>query len=116
MANTKTTEPAAEQAADNATTAKPAKAAVKAAAKTAGAVVYCGPTVRHVAQQYTVYTGDVPKALADWLEEHKAAKSLLVPLARFTATRAALEEPGSVAAVLFNKIKAQAEAEAARKE
>ena len=33
-----------------------------------GPVVYCGPSVRGVARQYTVYAGTIPAALADFIQ------------------------------------------------
>ena len=38
--------------------------------KKAGPVVYCGPTVRGVAKQYTVFSGGIPEALEDFSERH----------------------------------------------
>lgn len=57
--------------------------------------VYCGPSVRGVARQYTVYaSGNTP-----------AAKNLLVPVERFAQTRKALETAGTAESILYNKIK-----------
>ena len=63
--------------------------------------VYCGPSVRGVARQYTVYaSGNTPAAL-----QHPAAKNLLVPVERFAQTRKALETAGTAESILYNKIK-----------
>ena len=54
--------------------------------------VYCGPSVRGVARQYTVYaSGNTPAALDEFVKQHPAAKNLLVPVERFAQTRKALE-------------------------
>ena len=46
--------------------------------------VYCGPSVRGVARQYTVYaSGNTPAALDEFVKQHPAAKNLLVPVERF---------------------------------
>lgn len=43
--------------------------------------VYCGPSVRGVARQYTVYaSGNTPAALDEFVKQHPAAKNLLVPV------------------------------------
>ena len=78
----KKTEPrAADMAApmSEAAAAAEAKTAVpmEREAKT-GPVVYCGPSVRGVARQYTVYVGTIPAALADFIQAHPAAKGRLV--------------------------------------
>ena len=52
-----------------------------------GPVVYCGPSVRGVARQYTVYAGTIPAALADFIQAHPAAKGLLVSVGRFAQVR-----------------------------
>ena len=58
--------------------------------------VYCGPSVRGVARQYTVYaSGNTPAALDEFVKQHPAAKNLLVPVERFAQTRKALETAGS---------------------
>ena len=44
------------------------------------AIVYCGPSVRGIAKQYTVYHGRLPAQLVTFLAKHPAAQSLCVPL------------------------------------
>ena len=61
--------------------------------------VYCGPSVRGVARQYT------PAALDEFVKQHPAAKNLLVPVERFAQTRKALETAGTAESILYNKIK-----------
>ena len=57
-----------------------------------GPVVYCGPSVRGVARQYTVYAGTIPAALADFIQAHPAAN---------------LGRSGTAEAILFQKIKSE---------
>ena len=73
-----------------------------------GPCVYCGPSVRGVARQYTVYaTGNTPAALDEFVTMHPAAKGLLVPVERFAATRKALETAGTAESILYNKVKSE---------
>lgn len=68
--------------------------------------VYCGPSVRGVARQYTVYaSGNTPATLDEFVKQHPAAKNLLVPVERFAQTRKALETAGTAESILYNKIK-----------
>lgn len=68
-------------------------------------LVYCGPSVRGVARQYTTYINGIPEALQEFMEAHPAAKALLVPPERFAQTRKRLETPGTAEAILYQKIK-----------
>jgi hypothetical protein len=67
-----------------------------------GPVVYCGPSVRGVARQYTI-----PAALADFIQAHPAAKGLLVSVGRFAQVRSNLGRSGTAEAILFQKIKSE---------
>ena len=67
-------------------------------------IVYCGPSVRGIAKQYTVYHGRLPDALVKFLAKHPAAQSLCVPLNEFAATRAWLNTKGSPQATLYKTI------------
>lgn len=70
-----------------------------------GAQVYCGPTVRGVAKQYTVYAGELPEELTDFIQKHPEAGALVVPVERFAETRRKLEQAGTAQAILYRKIK-----------
>lgn len=72
-----------------------------------GPRVYCGPTVRGVVKQYTVFAGDIPAALNDFIAQHPAAKALLVPMERFAQTRKRMETAGTAEAILYHKIKSE---------
>ena len=69
--------------------------------------VYCGPSVRGVARQYTVYAGEIPDALADFIKAHPAAKGLLVSVERFAQVRSNLGKSGTAEAILYQKIKSE---------
>lgn len=79
-------------------------AAEKKTAKKPGQVVYCGPTVRGVAKQFTVYAGRIPEALEQYAQEHPAARGLIVPVERFPTVREALRKKGTAEAILFEKL------------
>jgi hypothetical protein len=101
-------------------TAEAADKEVKEEQKTAGgqeaateqegketARVYCGPSVRGVARQFTVYTREIPQELDEFFKAHPAAKSLLVPIDRFAQTRKKLETAGTAEAILFKKVRSE---------
>ncbi len=69
--------------------------------------VYCGPSVRGVARQFTVYNGGIPDALKKFIMEHKAAKGLIVSVERFAQVRTRLETPGTGEFILFRKVRAE---------
>lgn len=70
--------------------------------------VYCGPSVKGVAKQYTVYTGgNIPAPLRDFVQQHPAARGLVVAIGRFAKMRQRLETPGTAEAMLFQKVKSE---------
>lgn len=69
--------------------------------------VYCGPTVRGVARQYTTYQGGIPDTLRDFIREHPEARRLIVSTAQFPSLRKRLDTPGTAAAKLYKQIKGQ---------
>ncbi|MCR1904911.1 hypothetical protein [Intestinimonas butyriciproducens] len=69
--------------------------------------VYCGPSVRGVARQFTVYPGELPEALRAFLNEHPAAAGLVVPIDLFAEVRRRVEIPGTAESILYNKIKSE---------
>lgn len=69
--------------------------------------VYCGPSVRGVARQFTVYNGGIPDALKEFIKEHRAAKGLIVSVERFAQVRTRLETPGTGECILFRKVRAE---------
>ena len=96
------------EAAETVETAETVEAATGQDQKqTPGVRVYCGPSVRAVARQFTVYSGELPEPLADFIKEHPAAAGLLVPMADFAVTRRNLETNGTAEAILYNKVKSE---------
>lgn len=72
-----------------------------------GPCVYCGPSVRGVARQYTVYAGAIPETLEAFIKAHPAAKGLLVSVDRFAQVRSNLGRSGTAEAILYQKIKSE---------
>ena len=52
----------------------------KKAAEAAGTVVYCGPSIKGVARQYTAYNNEIPEGLKQAAEKNKILAALIVPL------------------------------------
>ena len=69
--------------------------------------VHCGPSVRNVARQFTVYNGGIPDALKEFIKEHRAARGLIVGVERFAQMRTRLETPGTGEFILFRKVRAE---------
>lgn len=68
--------------------------------------VYCGPTIRGVANQYTVFEGGIPAKLEELAKESAAIKTLIVPLEKFAVTRERVERSGTSENILFKKAQA----------
>lgn len=79
----------------------------KVTAEKATPCVYCGPTVRGVVKQYTVFTGNIPEPLQAFIGKHPEAKALLVAVDRFAETRKKIETAGSAESILYHKIKSE---------
>ncbi len=77
-------------------------------AKLPNPCVYCGPSVKGVARQYTTFQGGIPDALRKFIEEHPEALGLIVSTGRFQAMRRQLEKPGTLEAALYKAVKAGA--------
>ena len=71
--------------------------------KAEGKKVYCGPTIRGVANQYTVFEGGIPAKLEELAEKNAAVKALIVPLEKFAVTRERVEREGTAENILFKK-------------
>ena len=74
---------------------------------TSATQVYCGPTVRGVAKQYTVFHGGIPEALEAFIAIHPEAGALVVDVERFAETRKRLETAGTAEAIRDGKSKSE---------
>lgn len=70
----------------------------------AEAVVYCGPTIKGVAHQFTTYPDGIPAALAEWQKTIPAIGALIVPLRSLTKTRLALGQDGTPEKIIYATI------------
>ena len=71
--------------------------------KTAEPVVYCGPSILHVARSFTTYK-QTPEELQAQAEKCPAIAALIVPLSKMAQTRKALKMPGTKEAILYGHI------------
>lgn len=70
--------------------------------------VYCGPSIKGVARQYTIYQGGgLPEALRAFVEDHSEVLPLIVSIGKFPAMRKRLDTPGTLEARLFKRIKGE---------
>ena len=67
--------------------------------------VYCGPSVRGVARQYTTYQGGIPAGLKEFVKAHPAARGLIVSTEKFASVRRRLETHGTAEAIIHKKVK-----------
>lgn len=65
------------------------------------AVAYCGPTIKGVAPQYTVFVGGIPEKLAEVAEEHPVVKALIVPREKLAEMRVKVEQSGTRENLLY---------------
>lgn len=83
-----------------------AKKQAKPAAE-AGSVVYCGPTIRGVVKQFTVYRGGVPEALAAAQKKAPVLGGLTVPLEQLPEAMRQLREQTGPIYALYRKAQAR---------
>lgn len=69
-----------------------------------GKVVYCGPSIKHVVKQYTVYEGEISPLLKEFTEEHPLAKALIVPVEDFAQFRIRVERPKTRENNIYRKL------------
>lgn len=69
--------------------------------------VYCGPSVRGVARQYTTFQGGIPGPLKELIRQHPAVRSLIVPTGRFADVRRKLETIGTAEYIVYQKVRSE---------
>lgn len=69
--------------------------------------VYCGPSVKGVARQYTVYSGGLPETVKTFIEKHPLAGQLIVPVSKFAGMRTKLEIKGSKEMLIYQKLRSE---------
>ena len=65
------------------------------------AVAYCGPTIKGVAPQYTIFVDGIPEKLTEIAEEHPVVKALIVPREKFAEMRVKVEQSGTRENLLY---------------
>lgn len=76
----------------------------RATEKTVKPLVYCGPTIKGIAPQYTVFTDGMPEKLKEKVEQVPLIKAMLVPLSKFAEMRVKIEQPGTRENILYKKV------------
>lgn len=72
-------------------------------AEAVGTVVYCGPTVKGIAPQYTVFVDGLPEKLKEKVEQVPLLNALIVPLDKLAETRVKIDQEGARENILYNK-------------
>ena len=70
----------------------------------AEAYVYCGPSIKDVVREGTVFVGELPEALDEYASKNPAIKSLIIPLTDFAQFRADIGRRGTAANIIYNNI------------
>ena len=68
-----------------------------------GTVAYCGPTVKGIAPQYTVFVDGLPEKLKEKVEQVPLLNALIVPLDKLAETRVKIDQEGTRENILYNK-------------
>lgn len=66
-------------------------------------LIYCGPSLRGIAPQYTAFTGGLPEELRVQCGKTPALRALLVTPDKLAETRAALRDPDSALSTIFDR-------------
>ena len=95
-----------ETDADKAMTEKETTAAEKSADEAGEQIqrVYCGPSIKDVVREGTVFTGGIPEVLEEYIQKNPAVRSLIVPLADFAAFRADIGRRGTPANIIYSNV------------
>lgn len=67
-------------------------------------LVYCGPTVKGIVQQYAHFNNGIPERLKDYAASHKAVERLLVPIEDFVEVKRNLQVKGTVESLSYISI------------
>lgn len=75
----------------------------QAAAQVQAHVAYCGPTIKGIAPQYTVFVDGLPDKLKEKVEQVPLLKALIVPLDKLAEMRVKIEQDGTRENILYKK-------------
>ena len=79
------------------------KRTTRKAAEAAGTVVYCGPSIKGVAKQFTAYNNGIPEGLKAATEKNKVLTALIVPLEDLPEAMRQLREKTGPIYALYRK-------------
>lgn len=79
----------------------------KAGNESAAPVVYCGPSIPGVANQFTTYTNGIPDSLAEAIKKTPAMGGLVVPLDQLPEAMAKLRGGYGHISRLFRLVQAK---------
>lgn len=71
------------------------------------ALVYCGPSVRGVVKQYTVFSSGLPREVEEFVGKHPLINDLIVPVENFSEMRKKIETPGTRESLIYRNIKSE---------
>lgn len=64
-------------------------------------VIYCGPSIKGVVQQYAHFNNGIPKRLQEYAETHKSVERLIVPIENLVETKKNIIVKGTVENVSY---------------
>ena len=64
-------------------------------------LVYCGPTIKGIVQQYAHFNNGVPKRLKEYATNHKAVERLIVPIEFLVEVKRNLQIKGTVESLSY---------------
>ncbi len=67
-------------------------------------LAYCGPSIKNIAREGTVYSGGLPEALLEYSKAKPAIKNLIVPIEKYAALRSAVSQNGTAANIIYKNI------------
>lgn len=67
-------------------------------------LVYCGPSIKNVAKEGTVYAGGLPEIFTEYAKTRPEVMSLVVPLEKYAEFRAAIEQKGTAAYIIYKNV------------
>lgn len=59
-------------------------------------VIYCGPTIKGIVQQYAHFNNGIPAKLQEYGADHKAVERLIVPIESLVETKRNLSIKGTI--------------------
>lgn len=68
-------------------------------------MVYCGPTIKGVVQQFAHFNNGLPKKLSEYADKHLAVKRLIVSIDNLIETKKNIALKGTLENVSYNAIK-----------